>query len=58
MKLNEKVAVARKLAAEWLSDYEFLNVVEDEDTADLPEETQLEIHSIIVSTLSNEIGGN
>lgn len=58
MKLKDKVALARQLAAEWLNDFEFLNVVEDEATAELPEEIQLEIHSIITQALSSEIAGS
>lgn len=54
MLLKDKVQIARKLAADALESYEFLDVAE---TVDLPEAEQLEIHSIITNALAAEIRG-
>ena len=44
---EEKKAHARRIAQEHLQDFEFLNVVEDEELEDASEEDQLAIHDLI-----------
>lgn len=54
MKLNmldsEKKEHAKRIAEEHLGDFEFLNVVEDEELEDTSEDDLLDIHTLITKS--------
>lgn len=55
--MKDKVAIARKLAAEILEDTDFMSVVEYLEEEGLDSDEATDIHSIIIHTISGELGG-